>query len=159
MNSLRWLSTLQLRQQRIGIALATGVILCSSLNLIQDSLVFPTRDAFSQERASVQRELESKEGSHVVLVRYADNHPPIQEWVYNHADIDASKVVWARHMSDVENRQLFDYFKGRSFWLLEPDAAPPHLKPLSAGVEKNALGTVSRSNDPAPIHEMRIQWP
>lgn len=159
MDSLRWLSTLQLQRRRIGIALATGVILCSSVNLIRDSLVFPARDAFSQERASIQRELESKEGSHVVLVRYADNHPPIQEWVYNRADIDASKVVWARQMSDRENRQLFDYFKGRTFWLLEPDAAPPHLKPLSTAVEQDALGTVSRSNDPASIHETRIQWP
>jgi len=159
MNSLRWLSTLQLHQRRIGVALATGVILCSSVSLIQDSLVFPARDAFSQERASIQRELESKEGSHVVLVRYADNHPPIQEWVYNRANIDASKVVWARQMSDIENRQLFDYFKGRKFWLLEPDGAPPHLKALSAGVEPDAVGTVSRSSEPAPIHETRIQWP
>ncbi len=159
MDSLRWLSTLELRQRRIGIALAAGVVLCSSLGLIQDSLVFPARDAFSQERASIQRELESKEGSHVVLVRYAENHPPVQEWVYNRADIDASKVVWAREMSDRENQQLFDYFKGRSFWLLEPDAAPPHLKPLSAGVEQDAVGTVSRSNDPARVHETRIQWP
>ncbi len=159
MNSLRWLSTLQLPLRRIGIALATGVILCSSVDLMRDSVVFPTQDVFSHERARIQRELESKEGSHVVLVRYAGNHPPVQEWVYNRANIDASKVVWAREMSDRENRLLFDYFKGRKFWLLEPDAAAPHLKPLSAGVEKDSLGTVSRSNNPASIHEMRIQWP
>ncbi|MGA2715461.1 MAG: hypothetical protein ABSG41_20365 [Bryobacteraceae bacterium] len=153
MSSLRWLSAVKIHRRKIGIALSTGVILCSALNLIQDSMVFPQRDVFSSERAGIQKELESTDGLHVVLVRYADDHPPVQQWVYNRANIDASKVVWAWEMSDQENRRLFDYFKGRTFWLLEPDAAPPHLKPLFAAGQHGDRGPVSLLNGPEPLQE------
>ncbi len=153
MSSLRWLSAVQSHGRRIGTALATGVILCSGLNLIQDSMVFPQQDAFSHQRASIKKELESTEGRHVVLVRYKDDHPPVQQWVYNDANIDASKVVWAWDMSDKENRRLFDYFKGRRFWLLEPDAASPHLQAISTAGQVGDRGTVSLLNVPEPPQE------
>jgi hypothetical protein len=63
------------------------------------------------------------------LVRYSAAHDPIQEWVYNKADIDASKLVWARDMTPEENRRLIDYFKDRHVWLLEPDCSPLQLRP------------------------------
>ncbi len=53
----------------------------------------------------------------------------MNEWVYNRADIDAAKVVWARDMSPAENRELLDYFRDRRAWLVEADAAPPKVTP------------------------------
>jgi hypothetical protein len=47
--------------------------------------------------------------------------------VYNDADIDHSRVVWARDMDSAENQQLLDYFKDRKGWLLEADEEPPRL--------------------------------
>ena len=47
------------------------------------------------------------------------DHDPIHEWVYNRADIDAAKVVWAQDMGE-RNQELIAYFKGRRAWLLEP---------------------------------------
>jgi hypothetical protein len=67
-------------------------------------------------------------GEHLVLVRYA----PVStggEWVYNDADINHAKVVWAREIPGLNMRALLDYFRGRRVWLAQPDLSPPTLTP------------------------------
>jgi hypothetical protein len=80
-------------------------------------------------RARMLRELENTPEQHLIIVRYAPSHQPDPEWVYNAADIDASKVVWARDMDAQGNQELLQYFKNRRVWLLEPDEVPPRLSP------------------------------
>ena len=63
------------------------------------------------------------------MVRYGPKHNWMEEWVYNEAEIDKAKVVWARDMSPEENRELFAYFKGRHVWLINPDDRPVKLLP------------------------------
>jgi len=57
-------------------------------------------------------------------VRYGADHDVGLEWVYNRADIDRAKIVWAREIPGVNMRPLLDYFKGREAWLVEPDEGP-----------------------------------
>ncbi|HXM60501.1 MAG TPA: hypothetical protein VN950_06565 [Terriglobales bacterium] len=78
-------------------------------------------------RARLLHSLENTPGHHLIIVRYGPSHLPDPEWVYNAADIDASKVVWARDMGDQNNRELLQYFRNRNVWLLEPDESPPKL--------------------------------
>ena len=59
---------------------------------------------FGTERASIEETLERQPGGQLVLVRYAPGHNTLDEWVYNAADIDASKVIWAREMDAASNR-------------------------------------------------------
>jgi hypothetical protein len=51
------------------------------------------------------------------------------EWVYNAADIDGAKVVWARDMDLRNNAELLRYFHDRQAWSLDADQSPPALKP------------------------------
>lgn len=80
-------------------------------------------------RVALAANLKELPGKQLVIVRYTSNHEIFDEWVYNDADIDNSKIVWARDMSPAENAQLVDYFKDRHIWLLQADDQPPKLAP------------------------------
>ncbi len=84
---------------------------------------------FGTERASVESQLEALPGRQLVIVRYGSGHEPFNEWVYNSADVDASKVIWAREMDDGGNRELLRYYRGRGVWLVEPDRTPVGISP------------------------------
>jgi len=75
-------------------------------------------------------------------VRYSGNHNPMNEWVYNAADIDSSKVIWAREMDSRDNAELAAHYKNRQIWLVEPDTMPVTVSPYPATNEsglKDAL--------------------
>jgi hypothetical protein len=85
-------------------------------------------------RASFERRLKMIPGDHLVVVRYGASNENNgdeydHEWVYNGADIDHAKVVWAREIPGVDIRPLLDYFHGRQVWVAEPDAVPPRIAP------------------------------
>jgi hypothetical protein len=80
------------------------------------------------ERARVLARLEKQPGDQLAIVRYTPKHL-YPEWVYNSADIDKSKVIWAQEMDPESNRQLLDYYKDRKAWLVEPDCDPPRVVP------------------------------
>jgi|SRR5579871_1401513 len=85
--------------------------------------------ANAQRRIAVNQQLAQIPGKLLVIVRYWPQHIFQQEWVYNAADIDGSRVVWARDLGAGENESLLRYYSDRAAWLLEPDARPPRLSP------------------------------
>jgi hypothetical protein len=46
-------------------------------------------------------------------------HQQNDELVYNEADIDGARVVWAREMDPLQTSRLIEYFKDREVWLAE----------------------------------------
>jgi hypothetical protein len=73
--------------------------------------------------------LEAEPGKQLVLIHYNPaTHSNDDAWTFNLANLDTTKIVWARESSDPdENQRLIDYFKDRKVWLAEPDANPKRI--------------------------------
>jgi hypothetical protein len=124
----------------IGAGFSRAIVLCA--------LVFAPVHAFNTnrepavgERAKIAAELSALPGYQLVIVRYFARHDPNQEWVYNRADIDHSKIVWAREIPGVSMKPLLDYFRGRHVWLVTPDSNPAKLFPYDPSQQGNESST------------------
>lgn len=93
---------------------------------------------FYTPRFAVQEQLLAKPGNHLVIVHYEKNHSPIDEWVFNHADIDGSRIVWARDMGAEANGELIRYFQNRQVWTIDPDQLRPTLAMYSVSPTSSA---------------------
>jgi hypothetical protein len=80
-------------------------------------------------RYRVVQRLQATPGRHLVLVKYRSGHDPTIEWVYNAANIDGSKVVWARSLGHDKDAKLLHYFRERCIWVIDADAPRPELSP------------------------------
>jgi len=86
-------------------------------------------DYFVTERSVVERLLQDAPGAQLAIVRYSPDHDPIDEWVYNGADIDSSKIIWARAMDPASDADLIHYYGQRKAWLVLPDSASNQVVP------------------------------
>lgn len=129
---MRHLRQFNLNQRPVGIGLTRVVVVFAILlsPLHAHSVEFRALSRSGIEsRASIESELEKLPGQHLVIVRYSPWHSPLAEWVYNRADIDQAKVVWAREIPGVGLQPLLDYFKNRQVWQVDADSSSPHLAP------------------------------
>lgn len=136
------LSRLAAWRQSTGraLALAIAVLFLLSGRDYFSTILAHRSASFGEDRARLSRRLEALPGRQLVLVRYSPGHNPQNEWVFNAADIDASKVVWAREMGPQQDRELIAYYPDRRVWLAEPDRTPPALAPyLNPDFEREAL--------------------
>lgn len=78
-----------------------------------------------EDRVALTQKLEAMPGKHLVVVRYKPDHYVHDEWVYNGADIDGSKIVWARELDQEQNQKLMEYYKDRKVWVIEADRLIP----------------------------------
>lgn len=92
------------------------------------------------ERAQIESQLEKLPGKQLVFVRYLPTHDPIDLWIYNRADMNAAKVIWAWDMGTADNLQLMRFYHDRKSWLVEPDTTPATLRPYP-----DSTGTVAGS--------------
>jgi len=65
------------------------------------------------ERQRLQSELEKRSGKQLVIVHHPYHDVPSVDWVYNGADLANSKVIWARDMGYLKNRELVNYYPDR----------------------------------------------
>lgn len=84
---------------------------------------------FGTARVQIGVRLSQLPGDQLAIVRYSSVHNPGDEWVYNCADIDGSKVVWARDAGVADNLELIRYYRNRKVWLVEPDVIPARISP------------------------------
>jgi hypothetical protein len=72
------------------------------------------------ERAALAASLSAAPERFLVIVRYGADHDANREWVYNEADINHAKIVWARDRGP-ETDALVRYFHDRRAVVVEPD--------------------------------------
>ena len=86
--------------------------------------------AWHIQRARLVRHLTQEGGKHLIIVSYGTRHSFHNEWVYNEADIDGGKVIFARQLDRVQDCKLVQYFRTRRIWSLEldDDVRMPELK-------------------------------
>lgn len=144
---MRHLSVWKFEAKNSGLFLVRAiVVMCVVMVPIQVHLLAAapgagTWPAIGPERAAVTAQLSALAGPQLVLVRYEVKHNPMLEWVYNGADIDKQKVIWARDMGVGRNEELLHYYPMRRVWLLEADAVPPRLTAYSASVPQLSANT------------------
>jgi hypothetical protein len=123
--SVRHLRTMRWGRFHWGKALARAAVFL----LVVDTGMHVARHECDQQdwtcprdygRVGIEKMLESLPGKQLVMVRYSGDEGDLSihdEWVYNGADIDSQKVVWARELDRAQNNKLFAYFKDRKIWL------------------------------------------
>jgi hypothetical protein len=82
-------------------------------------------------RVAILKKLEAIPGKHLLIVRYGREHSIHEEWVYNGADIEGSKVIWARELGEQQDQRLINYYKDRKIWLVEVDEEHASLLPYT----------------------------
>jgi hypothetical protein len=133
---MRHLRLWRWRGQPTGVSLvrAIPVIACAMILLrisaaAAHAQIEPAWPRGNLDRVAISRQLDRTPGRHLVIVRYGPLHDVDWEWVYNAADIDHAKIVWARDMGDRDNAELLRYFHDRQVWRLNGDQTPARLEP------------------------------
>ena len=132
--SIRYLRGWEHHGRPVGIGLARVVVFFTIAvvplqiaEAIWNPSSVPREPAWSRARAHIEAQLAAMPGDHLVIVRYLPDHGFDPEFVFNRADIDRDKVIWAREIPGVDTTPLLDYFRGRHIWLFEPDVSLSQL--------------------------------
>ena len=140
--AVRHLRTMRWRVRRVGVSLSRALVLCLVIDTsvlvargICDPLFWPCEG--DPSRAAIQNTLEHTPGKHLIIVRYTDDHNIHDDWVFNGAEIDGAKVLWARELDSEQNAKLLDYFKDRKIWLVTPDTDNTYLEPYTPPASVN----------------------
>ncbi len=135
---IRW------KTRPVGLAVSYAIpLLClvmCSFRLVAAALAAPVPEHglvpwFTVSPGNLYRErirayLAHQPGLQLVFVRYSPEHHVDEEWVHNAADIDRSKIVWARFADEEQNRRVLAYYAQRHAWLVNVGAKDGRLTPL-----------------------------
>ena len=134
--AIRHLRTIRIAGRPLGLAFSWAILclLATDIGLsIKDRVCDPLDWTCKGDpsRAVIVKTLSHTPGKHLIMVRYDEDHNLHDEWVYNGAEIDTAKVLWARDLDSAQNAKLFAYFKDRQVWLVQPDTDNTELVPYS----------------------------
>jgi hypothetical protein len=103
-------------------------------------------------KARITAALEKMPGNHLVFVQAKTDPHNLFQWIYNGADIDHSRIVWARDMGTEENARLAEYMAGRQMWMVNPNLEPATYAPyhpVPAASPQTALQSRTQPLQPA----------
>jgi hypothetical protein len=88
------------------------------------------------QRQEIEKRIRSIPGNHLVIVTYGPHHDIHDEWVYNGADIDRSRIVWAHDLGEKADADLKWYFRNRHLWQVVVGAVPGGTRLVELGSGK-----------------------
>jgi hypothetical protein len=145
LQGMRHLQLWKRRGQQTGMKLVRMIpVVCVAMIILrlvavgEHAQIEPDWPRGNWTRVRVMERLSRLSGRQLVLVSYGLGHTVDDEYVYNGADIDSAKIVWARDMGPEQNQELVDYFHDRQVWILEPDHSSPLLTSYSSSTGKPA---------------------
>jgi hypothetical protein len=142
LSTMRYIRPLFFGAKPVGLGVTRAIVLCSVL-LVFVRILAPicgiplTRPKLTtwasenynfSERPAAAFPLNRLHGLQLVFVKNRTDQSEF-DWVYNAADIDASKIVWARDLGATKNQELIDYYSNRKVWIIDPKDTPPKLMP------------------------------
>ncbi len=118
---------------RLIVVVACGMLVVRVLAAITHTAIEPAWPRGNLDRAALIQKLSHFPGKQLVLVRYEPSygHDVDRELVYNAANIDGAKIVWARDMGSIQNQELMRYFRDRNVWCLNGERVPYELETLA----------------------------
>jgi hypothetical protein len=124
--TMRHMNTIEVKGRRLGAMMVRVIVVILLVQMAGRALDhecdrFVKACSGNAERADIANQLGNTPGKHLVMMRYNKFHNIHYEWVYNGAEIDSAKILWARDIDPRQNEKLFTYFKDRQIWLVEPD--------------------------------------
>jgi len=78
----------------------------------------------NHNKARIAAVLDLIPGNHLVFVRTKTDEYNLLQWIYNEADIDESRIVWARDLGPERDAELIGYYTGREVWMVDPNVEP-----------------------------------
>jgi uncharacterized protein (TIGR03437 family) len=97
-------------------------------------------------RSAALKQLDT--GKHLIFVRYGPRHSFHEGVVFNDANIDKSRVIWARDLGPENDRELMRYYPDREFWIYDPDVGPDALARMGGAPYISAVtGAAGRRDD------------
>jgi hypothetical protein len=134
--AIRHLRAMPISARPVGRALSRAIVLALVLDAgvnvargVCDPLLWPCEG--DPSRTAIAETLNHTPGKHLIIVRYSEDHNIHDDWVYNGAEIDNAKVLWARELDPEQNARLLAYFKDRKVWLVTPDTDNTYLEPYT----------------------------
>ena len=112
--------------QLVGLVLVlgTGIFAWGTTKAIANAA--ETRNG---DRFQALQQLEAVPGEHLVLVSYGPENMNGDVWLFNEANIDAARIVWARDSSPEARRALLEYYPDRTVWTLRTGFGQAHPRP------------------------------
>ncbi|MFY9223872.1 MAG: hypothetical protein WAQ98_14475 [Blastocatellia bacterium] len=102
----------------ISYLILIGINPSTVLNYDPNGIARYERSHWAFARENLILELSKEEKKSLIIVKYRQ-HNIHEEWIYNEADIDKAKVVWARSLSPEKDCQLIKHFSDREIWIVE----------------------------------------
>ena len=94
------------------------------------TLAIPKRATYF--KAEMEKAIEKLPGKYIAVVSYGSDYTVHDEIVYNKADIENAKLIWAYDLGEEKNKVLLSYYNNRKILRIKISGSQIKIKPLDS---------------------------